>query len=81
MKVFSEAIRFLKDNLLDQCEKDPFNVKADDIHWVLTVPAIWDDAAKQFMREAAVNVSLIVTGLCDEFEKTNDSLTRLQLHR
>ncbi|XP_052280720.1 heat shock 70 kDa protein 12A-like [Dreissena polymorpha] len=24
-----------------------------DIHWVLTVPAIWSDAAKQLMREAA----------------------------
>ena len=32
-------------------------VKRDDIFWVLTVPAIWDDSAKQFMREAAVNVS------------------------
>jgi hypothetical protein len=27
-----------------------------DINWVLTVPAIWSDAAKQFMREAAVEV-------------------------
>ena len=32
-------------------------VERDDIFWVLTVPAIWDDSAKQFMREAAVNVS------------------------
>ncbi|XP_045179839.2 heat shock 70 kDa protein 12B-like [Mercenaria mercenaria] len=28
-------------------------VDEHDIRWVLTVPAIWDDAAKQFMREAA----------------------------
>ncbi|XP_045179901.2 heat shock 70 kDa protein 12B-like [Mercenaria mercenaria] len=28
-------------------------VEGHDIRWVLTVPAIWDDAAKQFMREAA----------------------------
>jgi len=27
-----------------------------DYHWVLTVPAIWEDAAKQFMREAAEKV-------------------------
>jgi hypothetical protein len=26
------------------------------IHWVLTVPAIWKDNAKQFMREAAQQV-------------------------
>ncbi|KAH3834076.1 hypothetical protein DPMN_107394 [Dreissena polymorpha] len=25
-------------------------LKEDDIHWVLTVPAIWNDSAKQFMR-------------------------------
>jgi hypothetical protein len=29
-----------------------------DIRWVLTVPAIWNDGAKQFMREAAEKVSL-----------------------
>lgn len=28
----------------------------DDIHWVLTVPAIWDLKAKQFMRDAAEKV-------------------------
>ena len=35
-------------------------VERDDIFWVLTVPAIWDDSAKQFMREAAVNVSFSI---------------------
>lgn len=43
-------------------EKDEENrfqtIEKRDIFWVLTVPAIWDDAAKQFMREAAVNVRL-----------------------
>lgn len=28
----------------------------DDIYFVLTVPATWDDTAKMFMREAAVQV-------------------------
>ena len=31
-------------------------IRPCDINWVLTVPAIWSDAAKQFMREAAVEV-------------------------
>jgi len=31
-------------------------IKPTEIGWVLTVPAIWSDAAKQFMREAAVQV-------------------------
>ena len=38
-------------------EKRMQRVERDDIFWVLTVPAIWEDSAKQFMREAAVNVS------------------------
>lgn len=29
---------------------------SDDILWVLTVPAIWTDQAKQFMRDAAIQV-------------------------
>ena len=32
-------------------------LEEQDIHWVLTVPAIWNDVAKQFMREAAEEVS------------------------
>jgi hypothetical protein len=31
-----------------------------DILWVLTVPAIWSDEAKQFMREAAIQVPVPV---------------------
>lgn len=29
------------------------NMGDKDYHWVITVPAIWVDGAKQFMREAA----------------------------
>lgn len=41
---------------------DPYKTESndsswsDDILWVLTVPAIWSDQAKQFMREAAIQV-------------------------
>ncbi|KAL3879870.1 hypothetical protein ACJMK2_032147 [Sinanodonta woodiana] len=34
------------------------HIKEDEITWVLTVPAIWTDAAKQFMREAAVEAGI-----------------------
>lgn len=57
MHVFSLSIKFLRDHLFDSL-KDKFSgIKEEDIHYVLTVPAIWDDNAKQFMREAAVKVS------------------------
>lgn len=36
-------------------EKNEFSW-SDDILWVLTVPAIWTDQAKQFMRDAAIQV-------------------------
>ncbi|KAK3099628.1 hypothetical protein FSP39_007193 [Pinctada imbricata] len=51
--VFAHAIRYLKKHLTDTLETRATGVLDGDIHWVLTVPAIWDDPAKQFMREAA----------------------------
>jgi len=36
-------------------------IKEGDVLWVLTVPAIWDDAAKVFMKEAAKQVGLVTT--------------------
>ena len=36
------------------------NVGSGDVQWVLTVPAIWKPAAKQFMREAAYKVSHLI---------------------
>jgi len=59
LTVFSMAIRYLKDDLLVEVKKALLNVKNDDVDWVLTVPAIWNDAAKQFMREAAQRVTYI----------------------
>lgn len=32
------------------------SIKDDDIGWVITVPAIWNDTAKKFMRLAAKKV-------------------------
>lgn len=52
-RVFSESIKFLKDHLLEALTMKGTTMSEDDIHWVLTVPAIWSDAAKQFMRESA----------------------------
>lgn len=56
--VFSYSIRYLKDHLLDKLLTSNLGdkVTVDDIDFVLTVPAIWDDTAKMFMREAAIQV-------------------------
>lgn len=57
-KVFTHSIKFLVDTLFDKLKGAVPDILLDDIHFVLTVPAIWDDPSKQFMREAAIAVSL-----------------------
>ena len=54
--VFSLAIGFLKNHLLESLNRKDSSLTMEDIHWVLTVPAIWNDMAKQFMRKSAVAV-------------------------
>lgn len=56
--VFSYSIRYLKEHLLEKLLTSNLGdkVTVDDIDFVLTVPAIWDDTAKMFMREAAIQV-------------------------
>ncbi|CAC5400999.1 unnamed protein product [Mytilus coruscus] len=51
--VIKLAIQYLRKHLLDQFEERNIGVNANDIEWVITVPAIWNDACKQFMRDAA----------------------------
>ncbi|XP_060065171.1 heat shock 70 kDa protein 12A-like [Ylistrum balloti] len=54
MTIFSMAIRYLKEHLMTMVQKQVLSdVGEDMIGWVITVPAIWDEGAKQFMREAA----------------------------
>lgn len=59
MKVISESIDYLRKHMKKELEKTGQVIRPTEITWVLTVPAIWSDAAKQFMREAAVKVSLL----------------------
>ena len=59
IKVFSLSINYLVDNMI-MFGRDKVSgvVTREDVHWVLTVPAIWTDAAKQFMRKAAEEVTM-----------------------
>ena len=57
MTVFSISIKYITDHLFKSLSDKFLEIKMDDIHFVLTVPAIWNDKAKQFMSEAAVRVS------------------------
>lgn len=37
------------------------SLETDEIHWVFTVPVIWDDRAKMFIQQAAQEVHVSIT--------------------
>ena len=60
-KVFVSAIKYLRDFVLNEMEKGGIlNLTTHEINWVITVPAIWSNGSKQFMREAATAVSFFI---------------------
>lgn len=61
IKVFSLSIHYLWQHFLKALQTQTTGVKETDIKYVITVPAIWDDKAKQFMREAAIQVPYWLT--------------------
>ena len=58
LTVFSESLRYLKEHALNTIQEASFQTVYDqeEITWVITVPAIWSAAARQFMRLAAKEV-------------------------
>ena len=58
MPLVSMIISELKKKALERL-KQARTVNEKDIRFVVTVPAIWDDGAKQFMREASEKVIFI----------------------
>ncbi|KAL3862530.1 hypothetical protein ACJMK2_008490 [Sinanodonta woodiana] len=60
MKVISLVIRYRKDDLQKELTSkitSAFSFE-EEIQWVLTVPAIWNDKARSFMREAAIEAGI-----------------------
>ena len=57
LDIFSKALGFLKDKALQRIhQQSGVEYTAREVRWVVTVPAIWKQSAKQFMREAAYEV-------------------------
>lgn len=56
--VFSCALRYFRDHALQELsDQSATKILNEDIRWVITVPAIWKQPAKQFMRQAAYEVT------------------------
>uniref|UniRef100_A0A3B5LL95 Heat shock protein family A (Hsp70) member 12A.2 n=1 Tax=Xiphophorus couchianus TaxID=32473 RepID=A0A3B5LL95_9TELE len=64
LKVFSESLGFLKEDALRTINRSTGGMKfiPSDFTWVLTVPAIWNPSAKQFMRKAATQAGIVTEG-------------------
>ena len=83
--VFSHSIRYLKDRAIEVIRERTGDegYGAKDTQWVITVPAIWKPAAKQFMREAAYQVNyccllrhdIIKCGCWQQFQARSSSCT------
>nr|XP_022286221.1 heat shock 70 kDa protein 12A-like isoform X3 [Crassostrea virginica]XP_022286222.1 heat shock 70 kDa protein 12A-like isoform X3 [Crassostrea virginica] len=59
LDVFSICIMHLKENLLTKMNKRfAVDVSEKDVQYVLTVPGIWGNAAKMFMRKAAAQAGI-----------------------
>ncbi|XP_052774593.1 heat shock 70 kDa protein 12A-like isoform X2 [Mya arenaria] len=58
LPIFSMAIKFLQKHLLQAVTNQTVGLLEREISYVITVPAIWDDNAKEFMRTAVEEAGL-----------------------
>ncbi|XP_023192433.1 heat shock 70 kDa protein 12A-like isoform X3 [Xiphophorus maculatus] len=67
-KVFTEVLRFLKDDALKTIRSHPEGGEftADDFTWVMTVPDILKDFCKKFIIEAATQAGLVTEDTKDK---------------
>ncbi|XP_060597226.1 heat shock 70 kDa protein 12A-like [Ruditapes philippinarum] len=63
MIVFSIAINHLKDEASKIVLDSKLELKDTDIHWMITIPAISSDSARQFMRESSTKAGIPETHL------------------
>ncbi|XP_076843640.1 heat shock 70 kDa protein 12B-like isoform X2 [Brachyhypopomus gauderio] len=60
IQVFAHALRFFREHALKEVKDQSSSVlEWDEVRWVITVPAVWRQPAKQFMREAAYLAGLV----------------------
>ncbi|XP_052095503.1 heat shock 70 kDa protein 12A-like isoform X1 [Mytilus californianus] len=56
--LFSSCIKYLKEHFRKTIDERQIGVREDKIKWIITVPAIWNDSCKQFMRESATEAGI-----------------------
>ncbi|KFM82149.1 Heat shock protein 12A, partial [Stegodyphus mimosarum] len=86
--VFSHALRYFKDHALQELsEQSATRILNEDVRWVVTVPAIWKQPAKQFMRAAAYEAGIASPDFPDQLlialepEAASIYCRRMKLHQ
>lgn len=59
MKVISETLKFIADKAVQKLTEQVGKIIPTKIRWVLTVPALWSEEHKQFMRQACLEAGII----------------------
>ena len=59
IKVISESLKFIANKAIEKLREQIGSVKEECIRWVLTVPALWTEEHKLFMRKAALEAGII----------------------
>ena len=59
MTVISETLRFISGKAEKKLAEQVGKVVKPKVRWVLTVPALWEEEHKQFMRRACVEAGII----------------------
>ncbi|XP_052089534.1 heat shock 70 kDa protein 12A-like isoform X1 [Mytilus californianus] len=72
--VFAAVIKYFKKDLVQSKNQQGTVFTDADIQWVITVPAIWDLKAKQFMRDAAEQAGILRDNLTLALEPEAASL-------
>ncbi|XP_061164136.1 uncharacterized protein LOC133173197 [Saccostrea echinata] len=58
MEVFAKSLNYLKDTFWESIKSSDQPVEENKVFWIITVPAIWDEFSKQFMKNAAEKVGI-----------------------
>ncbi|XP_041117232.1 heat shock 70 kDa protein 12A-like isoform X1 [Polyodon spathula] len=62
LDIFAYALQFFKEQALKELsDQVGSEFHSSDVRWVITVPAIWKQPAKQFMRQAAYKSGLVTS--------------------
>lgn len=79
MYLIEKAIEYFKSHLVDKLTYRGMETRITDVRWVLTIPAVWTDQAKQVMRECAIQAGIPKEHLTLAFEPEAAALYCKQL--